>query len=309
MGGDESPLLADWFDSWVDTYKLGVVRDATLSKYRAAQRWVRELAGDVRLSALTRARYQKLLNDYAATHERVTVMDFHHQLKGSVLDAVDEGLVSRDPCRRLVIKGIEPKEKKPKYLSRFELQRLLSVLDLGDDVSWDWLVLFVAKTGLRLSEALAVTPADFDLMRQCVRVRRSWDYKGGGGFAPVKCPSSVRSVEMDWQLTAQMAALVRGMDEDVPLFVPDGRRVYASTINANLARLCRKAGVSVITMHGLRHTHASVLFASGVSVASVSRRLGHSSVAVTEKVYVHLIRELEQGDVDAIMRCMAALAA
>ena len=88
-------------------------------------------------------------------------MDFHHQLKGAVLDAVDEGLVERDPTRKAIIKGKSQRAKKQKYLNQFELHRLLNDLDLGPEVSWDWLILLIAKTGLRFSEAIALTPDDF----------------------------------------------------------------------------------------------------------------------------------------------------
>ena len=48
-------------------------------------------------------------------------------------------------------------------------------------------------------------------------------------------------------------------------------------------------GMSGVTLHSLRHTHASMLIAGGVDVISVSRRLGHSSPKVTLEVYGHLI--------------------
>lgn len=51
-----------------------------------------------------RERVSKLLNDYAKNHEKQTTLDFHHQLKGAVLDAVDEGMIERDPTRRRSLK-------------------------------------------------------------------------------------------------------------------------------------------------------------------------------------------------------------
>ena len=68
-----------------------------------------------------RIAYQQLLNDYTEYHERQTTMDFHHQLKGAILDAVDEGLIDRDPTRKAIIKGKGPSVKKIKYLNQFEI--------------------------------------------------------------------------------------------------------------------------------------------------------------------------------------------
>lgn len=301
-------LIADYFDEWVDTYKRGAVRPVTLRKYELASRHIRELAGDVRLRDFDRKRYQRLINDFAEDHERVTVADTMHMVRAAVLDAVDEGLIDRDPTRRAVIKGCEPKRMhRRKYLDQFQLQKLLEALKLGDEPSWDWLILLIAKTGLRYSEALALTPADFDFSKMALSVSKTWDYKGGGGFAKTKNLSSVRTVEMDWQLSMQMQGLCRSLDPERPIFVRPGRSTYNSTANAVLHRRCREAGVPEISVHGLRHTHASILLASGVSTASVSSRLGHSNISTTQKVYLHVIKELERQDVSAIMRSMSSL--
>ena len=86
---------------------------------------------------MDRVNYQKLINGYAEHHERQTTMDFHHQLKGAILDAVDEGLIQRDPTRKAIIKGKPPCSKKTKYLNQFELHAVLADLELGKGPSWD----------------------------------------------------------------------------------------------------------------------------------------------------------------------------
>lgn len=74
-----------------------------------------------------------------------------------------------------------------------------------------------------------------------------------------------------------------------------------------LERHCNQAKIPVISVHGLRHTHASVLLFAGVSIASVARRLGHSSMTTTQKTYLHIIRELENQDIDLVMRSLSGL--
>ena len=300
-------LLCTYYREWIAVYKEGAVRQVTLNKYSLALAWVERLAPELTLGQLDRIAYQGLLNQYAKTHERQTTMDFHHQLKGAILDAVDEGLVPRDPTRKAIVKGKPPRPKKSRYLNQFELHKLLASLDLGQDIGWEWFILLVAKTGLRFSEALAVTPADFDFSRQTLSVSKTWDYKNGGGFVPTKNRSSVRKVQIDWQLIVQFSVLIKGLPEDKPMFVKDDRKVYNSTANDVLARLCRKAEVPVISIHGLRHTHASLLLFAGVSIASVAKRLGHASMNTTEKTYLHIIQELENKDVDLVMRSLTSL--
>jgi integrase len=276
-----------------------------MNKYFQTESWLKKLIPDLKICDMNRIAYQKLLNDYAELHERQTTMDFHHQLKAAIMDAVDEGIIERDPTRKAIIKGKSPKVKKPKYLNQFELQKLISSLNLTTDLSWDWLILLIAKTGLRFSEALALTPGDFDFAHQMLSVNKTWNYKGDGGFLPTKNPSSVRKVQIDWQTVMQLSEMLRTVQKDVPIFIQG--RVYNSTVNSILERHCKKANVPVISIHGLRHTHASLLLFAGVSIASVARRLGHSSMTTTQKTYLHIIQELENSDVDIVMRSLSGL--
>ena len=299
-------LFADYYAQWVHVYKEGAIRKVTLDKYLMTQTWLYKLVPELKMCDMTRIAYQQLLNDYAECHERQTTMDFHHQLKGAILDAVDEGLIDRDPTRKVIIKGKTPAEKKIKYLNQFELHTLLLNLNLDNEINWDWFILLVAKTGMRFSEALALTPKDFDFSHQSLSISKTWDYKGKGGFLPTKNKSSVRKIQIDWQTVVQFSELVKNLPQDKPIFVTK-ERVYNSTVNDILERHCNAAGVPVISVHGLRHTHASILLFAGVSVGSVARRLGHASMTTTQKTYLNIIHELENQDVDLVMRSLSSL--
>lgn len=299
-------LFSDYYLRWIHIYKEGAIRQVTLNKYLMTHAWVEKLIPAVRLCDMTRVVYQQLINDYAVGHERQTTMDFHHQLKGAILDAVDEGFIDRDPTRKVIIKGKTPVEKKKKYLNQFELHTLLVNLNLTPEINWDWFILLVAKTGMRFSEAMALTPKDFDFSHQTLSINKTWDYKGSGGFLPTKNRSSVRKIQIDWQTVIQFSELVKGLPADEPIFVKR-ERVYNSTVNGILERHCARMNLPVITVHGLRHTHASLLLFAGVSIASVARRLGHSSMTTTQKTYLHVIQELENQDVDLVMRSLSNL--
>ncbi|UBH22072.1 site-specific integrase [Macrococcus armenti] len=305
QGSDE--LFHRYYKRWITVYKEGAIRSVTMNKYLMTHQWVIKLAPNVRLKDLNRITYQQLLNDYAVEHERQTTMDFHHQLKGAILDAVDEGLINRDPTRKAIIKGKPPRDKKPKYLNQFELHTMLSSLKLSNEVNWHWFILLVAKTGIRFSEALALTPKDFDFPHQMLVINKTWDYKGNGGFLPTKNQSSVRKVQLDWQTVIQFSQLIKNFPENDPIFIKRNQKIYNSTINGILERVCIEAKVPVISIHGLRHTHASLLLFAGVSIASVARRLGHASMTTTQKTYLHVIQELENQDVDIIMRSLSGL--
>ena len=302
---NKTDLFYDYYAQWITVYKEGAIRKVTMDKYLLTLSWIKRLAPELKVCELSRITYQKLLNDYAKLHERQTTMDFHHQLKGAILDAVDEGLIDRDPTRKVIIKGKTPKNKKPKYLSQFELHTLLSNLDLGQELNWDWFILLVAKTGIRFSEALALTPRDFDFTHQQLSITKTWNYKSTGGFMPTKNKSSARKIQIDWQTVVQFSELLKGLPEDQTIFTT--KKLYNSTVNNILSRRCSSLKIPTITIHGLRHTHASLLLFAGVSIASVARRLGHSNITTTQKTYLHIIQELESKDIDLIMRSLSNL--
>lgn len=302
---DVNELFCNYYDRWIKVYKEGAIRNSTMQKYKLTAKWLRTIAPKIKIYELTRISYQEILNKYAEKHERQSTMDFHHQLKAAILDAVDDGLIEKDPTRKAIIKGKTPRDKKDKYLNQFELQKLISDLNLNNEINYDWMIYLIAKTGLRFSEALAITPKDFDFSHQILNVDKTWNYKENGGFQETKNKSSERKVQLDWQTIIKFSELVKDLEQDKPIFI--NSKIYNSTINDILRRHCLNVNIPIISIHGLRHTHASILLYAGVSIASVAHRLGHASMSTTQKTYLHIIQELENTDIDKIMRALTTL--
>lgn len=181
-------LFPRYFRQWLKTYKEGFVRPVTLRKYERAYQMLLELAPDVRLCDLDRRKYQQILNKYALTHERQTTLDFHRQLRASLVDALEDRLIEFDPTRRAVCKGVVQHQHKIKYLSKSELEKLIELLEFDQTPNTDMLIYFIANTGLRFAEAIAVTPNDLDKRNLTVNITKTWDYKNmnGGAFIPTK---------------------------------------------------------------------------------------------------------------------------
>lgn len=308
MSQNNTLLFHDYYHQWMKLYKEGAVRKITYAKYQQTHKQLRKLVPNLRLCDLNRQVYQELLNLYAETHEKQTVLDFHHQVKSGILDALEEGLLTIDPTRKIVIKGTVTQQHKIKYLNQQELTKLLAQLTLGDELSLDYFFLLIVKTGLRFSEALGITPNDFDLSRLTLSVNKTWDYKSAKGqFTPTKNTASMRKVPIDWQVAMQFAQLIKDLPKNQPIFITPGKKFYNETANDKLARYCKRAGIPEISVHGLRHTHASLLLYAGVSIGSVAQRLGHSNMNTTQRTYLHVIQELENADTDKIMRYLTTL--
>jgi site-specific recombinase XerD len=84
-------------------------------------------------------------------------------------------------------------------------------------------------------------------------------------------------------------------DLDLIFANPNGTPLKPDTLSASISRLCRRLGLPKgVSLHTLRHSHGSVLLADGVDLATVSERLGHSSVRVTADIYSHALRGRDQ---------------
>ncbi|HEY8283238.1 MAG TPA: tyrosine-type recombinase/integrase, partial [Chloroflexota bacterium] len=62
----------------------------------------------------------------------------------------------------------------------------------------------------------------------------------------------------------------------------------------------KRSGLTRITFHGLRHTHATLLLLRGVNAKAVSARLGHAGIQITLDTYAHLLPEMEEQAANAI---------
>ena len=303
MAKKNKMLFCDYYDEWVEVYKVGFVSEITLRKYYTTAKHLRRMCPNLKMSELDRRAYQKLLNEFAKTHEKQTTADFHTQMKACIRDALYEKDLETDPTYRAVVKGKEPKKKQQKFLQREELIKLIRVLDLTKGINKDWFILLLAKTGMRFAECLAVTPADFDWETNQLTINKTWGYRGakGEGFEKTKTTSSVRKITFDWQIAAQLGPLVKDLPPDEPIFVEkeeNGRykKQHNATYVDHLAKKCAEAGVPRINIHALRHTHGSILLASDVSIYAISQRLGHANVGITQEVYLHVLDDLKQKD-------------
>ncbi|WP_180370067.1 tyrosine-type recombinase/integrase, partial [Oenococcus oeni] len=81
-------------------------------------------------------------------------------------------------------------------------------------------------------------------------------------------------------------------------------QVSNEAVNHVLKKDLKHIGAKDVAFHALRHSHASYLLSKGVSIQYVSERLGHSSIAITEKVYAHMLQTLRENEEDKVTDLM-----
>jgi integrase len=159
-------------------------------------------------------------------------------------------------------------------------------------------------TGMRRNEMLALRWQDVDLDAGRLRVEIALEQTRAHGIrtkAP-KTKKGRRTISLSAATVADLRAHWRAQqeqrlalgigkspDESSVLATFDGGQQSPNAVTCAWDKAMAKIGMPEITLHSLRHTHASVLIASGMDILTISRRLGHASPTITLQVYGHLI--------------------
>lgn len=288
----------------MEVNKKGTVRPVTYNKYVYIQKQLAEISPSLKMKDLNKFEFQNIINIYSETHERQTIIDFYHIIKGCIKDAVADGDIDRDPTLRTKIpEGVQHKVTHEKFWDVSEYEKFLRYLYTKKDICRDdFVFLLIAKTGLRFAEALGVCPEDFDFDNGKLAINKTWDYKSKvGKFMPTKNFSSNREVILDYQTKTIFKNYIKNKAQGKPIFIKENKRVFNSMFNDRLFSYCKLLDIKKISIHSLRHTYASLLLTNGVSIESISKYLGHSDTTVTQKVYLHLTKEMaDKDDLEAL---------
>ena len=134
-------------------------------------------------------------------------------------------------------------------------------------------------TGMRISEVMALQFKDFNFLNNYIDINKSWDYKETLDFKPTKNRES-RIISVDKQTMKLMKEFYEfQLSQKI---VDNKQRIFAVS-----------GKVPDVTSHALRHTHASLLLLNDVSLAYISRRIGHKDMTMTANTYFHVLKELE----------------
>lgn len=312
--------LLDFYDRWIAAYKEGKNSEITESRYSTFRAALEEWFGDTKLVDITRMKYQMFINDYAAgkvtpknkihpkPRARETVSKLNGYIRAMADDAMAEQIIFTNFTKGWVNPGYAPSTTQVKYLETADFERLLAFCTEHASLSqiYNYIIVTAILTGCRASEVIALQWPDINFDENTIRIDKSWDYVYATGFKPTKTPAGVRTIDVPPMLinllkrlrAEQTAANMKtGYRDNLNLVFRNNRHQVPgdSALNRDLSRIETELGISSpITFHGLRHTHVSYLLSKGVDIAYISRRLGHSDVTITLRVYQHLLSDFEK---------------
>jgi integrase len=318
-----SGTVAEFLDRWINA-RAGALKPSTLDSYRRQiDAYVRPRIGALPLRNLDGARLTALYSDLVTgggTGARAgpgragrplapkTVVNVAGMLHKACKDAVRWGVLTSNPADAAELPRRSQPEMRAWEVS--DVRRFLAAA--GDDphlVAW-WLML---HTGARRGEVLGLDWGAIDLDGRALTVKQTWSMVGTEpSMGTPKTAAGLRTIALDagtvavlrrWRRSQAEQRLVMGggwPDHTAVVTEPDGRRVHPQVLTRRFKALCRVAGVPTIRLHDLRHTVASVALANGEDVAVLSRRLGHADVAVTLRLYRHVMPGEDQAAADRL---------
>ena len=227
-----------------------------------------------------------------------TVYEVHLVIRGALADAVRRGILARNvalvahaPRLRSI-----PKVEQQAWTAD-ELQSFLRAAAGHRLFPALWVAAF---TGMRRNELLGLRWDDFDPTKATLSINRGlvaigYDLTETRG----KTANARRRIDLDpttigvltawrdWQHTEQHAI---GIEPSDRMFTDGhGTTIHPHAVSQAFERIARRAGVRVIRLHDLRHTHGTLLIAAGVPAKVVSERLGHATSTFTIETYQHVL--------------------
>lgn len=225
-------------------------------------------------------------------------------LKGALREAVSLELIPKNPCDHVA----PPKSPKVVTATAWEPEEVAAFLEfVKREAPWRYPILLTVLTlGLRRGEVLGLKWED--LRENTLSVRRG--VVDGRGTAPYldtpKTPGSVRELKLaptftqileEWRETLKVAAMAAPDWSEQGLMFPSEKGTIQSPRNLSRAfdALLKRSGVREIRFHDMRHTYTTLALQHGLDVKVVSRRLGHTNVAMTLNIY----RQITESDQDS----------
>ena len=293
--------LTDFLIEWLETeHKFEVAHSTHLRYLSLLKHHVNPLIGHYYLEQLTPKIVTNFLLEMRSAGLSARSMQQARVLLSIGLKAAeDQGLISDNPVRK--VRNPQNRETQITPLTIDEVRRLLATYK-GTYLSARLHISLIC--GLRQGEALGLEWSDIDFERGFIHVRKQMQYVNGKYvFADLKTARSRRLVAIttetidalrvhrDLPQGISQAPLTDWSNSDLVFRKSDGSPYNAKTDYQEWQKALKLCGISRRRLHDARHTAATLMYSQGVGIETISRTLGHSSSAITSRLYVHTAEE------------------
>lgn len=272
--------LNEWLEKWLELYKVNRVKPSTLyQKQNIIKLYIRESIGLLPLTKIDGITLQRFLIRITAPRQREHVYDI---LRDSYKRAMSLQLIEYNPVQAVQLPQHTPKQSKALTVEEEE-----SFLTACKGCIYGDIFVLMVHAGLRKGEALALTGADLDTVREVIHVTKSISFKNKVGTP--KTRASVRDVPIVYADVMEIAKA---------RYKTAGRlfRITDGTLDEHFYNVLKASGLykQGYTMHSLRHTFATRCAEDDIPVKVLQKWLGHTTLNMTLGIYTHVNNDYEE---------------
>ncbi|MCX6021675.1 MAG: tyrosine-type recombinase/integrase [Chloroflexi bacterium] len=296
--------VGQFFARWLKDYAATNTTPRTVEGYKAIYRlYVEKVIGGVQVDKVTAGQVQAIYGAMEAKGLAARTIRHTHTLVREVLGyALRWGVTTRNVTD--AVSAPKPVAHDAATLDEEGVERFLVAADGSPFLPFYALALY---SGMRRGELAALRWQDVDLERAAISVRQALVRVTGQGWIvkPPKSAAGKRRIDLSPEIAAMLrrhrtAQLERRLavgpawqDGDYVFTRPAGLHIDPDEATRAFTRIARAAGIKGVTLHGARHTHASIMLAQGVHPRIVQERLGHGDINTTMTTYSHVLPGLQ----------------
>lgn len=314
--GFQDPTFEELASLWLENYKT-TVKPSTFENVRSkVEKMTEEHFEGLKLKKITVAYCQRVVIELSKSY-----VLYSHYL--SVINrifkyAVLMDILNSNPFDKVIRPKSRQTQRKGNFLTKEELKEFLKLAQTATLSYFFPLVHLMAYTGLRQGEALALKWSDIDFEDKKIIVNKTavW-IKEKQTLQTPKTKNSKRVISID---PTTLSILKNWKKDQIKIYFKNGKHfegddnfiftnqqgdwVQIHNFIPYFKRFVTGHDLKPITPHGLRHTHASLLFSAGVEPKNISDRLGHSTVQITLDLYTHITEEQRTDTVEKLLEYM-----
>ncbi len=284
---ESKTLMKDFLRDWISVRCRGKKQESTIFNQKDhIDNYIIPYIGNIMLGKLKSNDINLMTSQLLADRKlaRNTVITITDTLNAALNYAVNEDYINKNPMKKAA--KIKPSPRLKAIPNNYE-----QIFNLTKEIIAEKIYkipfLLCLYGGLRRGEALGVKWEDIDFSRKTLRVSRQTITSGGRIYEKeLKTEKSQRVIVLPDIVIEELEKIAKPERKGFIIKITR-RKPYC--FYYRFRKIIQKLKMESVTIHSLRHINASLLLNNGISIDSVSRRLGHSSIKVTGDIYAHEI--------------------
>lgn len=292
--------VGQWLDTWFEANYIKLAPTTQRTYKNAINNYLKPTIGQYKLQKLDKATYQReFINKFVGKFKPRTIRLWHNVFSVAINAAVEEEILPRNRFTRVSIPDEDNDVVKDNYLTENELNQLLDFAKQHEPITNYTALLVLAYTGMRKGELMGLQWKNIDFKYNTITIEHTRDRLG---LRKPKTRNSYRTIPVDPSVMEQLKRyktwckqllLKHGkkIKADSIVFIDEcAEPIYSEFINYVLKLVIKASGIKEITVHGLRHTHATILLNRNANVKAIAERLGNTPDMIY-RIYGHLTKD------------------